>query len=208
MSRQGSCSTCFQGSCQFISPSCGHTHDVKDRVQNNNHNNHDNHNNHNNPPPGAGHRVVAEGLSSQSVRPLRGLTGEARSRPGAGQGSPLRVAPLYRAILVKLITFLGGSPTPRLPCHQVRLHCLFPWSVQDHGARVRSWEAVRGSRRAVLDVSSWSVWERRCVQGGGGGGGVVAAVAVDGCLGNGAENCGGSAVAVPRRRGGPVRGQG
>ena len=41
-----------------------------------------NHNNHNNPPPGAGHRVVVEGLSSQSVRPLRGLTGEARSRPG------------------------------------------------------------------------------------------------------------------------------
>ena len=31
---------------------------------------------------GAGHRVVVEGLSSQSVRPLRGLTGEARSRPG------------------------------------------------------------------------------------------------------------------------------
>ena len=38
--------------------------------------------NNNNTPPGAGHRVVVEGLSSQSVRPLRGLTGEARSRPG------------------------------------------------------------------------------------------------------------------------------
>ena len=43
---------------------------------------------------------------------------------------------------------------------------------------------------------------------GGGGGGVVAAVVADGCLGNGAEKCGGSAVAVPRRRGGPVLGQG
>ena len=30
--------------------------------------------------PGAGHRVVVEGLSSQSVRPFRGLTGEARSQ--------------------------------------------------------------------------------------------------------------------------------
>ena len=38
--------------------------------------------NSNNNPPGAGHRVVVEGLSSQSVRPLRGLTGEARSRSG------------------------------------------------------------------------------------------------------------------------------
>ena len=38
--------------------------------------------NNNNTPLGAGHRVVVEGLSSQSVRPLRGLTGEARSRPG------------------------------------------------------------------------------------------------------------------------------
>ena len=34
------------------------------------------------PPPGAGRRVVAEGLSSQLVRPLWGLTGETRSRPG------------------------------------------------------------------------------------------------------------------------------
>ena len=45
------------------------------------HHNHHNHHNHHT-PPGAGHRVVVEGLSSQSVRPLRGLTGEARSRPG------------------------------------------------------------------------------------------------------------------------------
>ena len=41
---------CFQGLCQFISSSCGHTHDVKDRVQNNNHNHNHNttthHNNH------------------------------------------------------------------------------------------------------------------------------------------------------------------
>ena len=34
------------------------------------------------PPPGAGRRVVAEGLSSQLVRPFWGLTGETRSRPG------------------------------------------------------------------------------------------------------------------------------
>ena len=31
-------------------------------------------------------------------------------KPGAGQGSPLRVAPLYRAILVKIITCLGLVP--------------------------------------------------------------------------------------------------
>ena len=37
---------------------------------------------HHHPPPGAGRRVVAEGLSSQLVRPLWGLTGETRSRPG------------------------------------------------------------------------------------------------------------------------------
>ena len=34
------------------------------------------------PPPGSGRRVVAEGLSSQLVRPEWGLTGETRSRPG------------------------------------------------------------------------------------------------------------------------------
>ena len=45
------------------------------------HHNHHNHHNHHT-PPGAGRRVVAEGLNSQSVRPLWGLTGEARSRPG------------------------------------------------------------------------------------------------------------------------------
>ena len=53
-----------------------------------------------------------------------------------------------------------------------------PWSVQYLGVRVLSWEAARGSRRAVLDVRSRSVWV--CVQGGGGGG-VVAAVAAEGC---------------------------
>ena len=52
------------------SPSCGHTHDVKDRVKNNNNNNNSSSNNNNNTPPGADHRVVVEGLSSQSVRPL------------------------------------------------------------------------------------------------------------------------------------------
>ena len=48
----------------------------------NNSNNNNSNNNSNNNPPGAGHRVVVEGLSSQSVRPLWRLTGEARSRPG------------------------------------------------------------------------------------------------------------------------------
>ena len=39
-------------------------------------------------------------------------------KPGAGQGSPLRVAPLYSAILVKIITCLGPScPTSRAPHH-------------------------------------------------------------------------------------------
>ena len=42
---------------------------------------HHNHHNHH-LPPGAGRRVVAEGLSSQLVRPFWGLTGETRSRPG------------------------------------------------------------------------------------------------------------------------------
>ena len=49
---------------------------------NHNHNHHHHHHNHHQPPPGASHRVVVEGLSGQSVRPLWGLTGEARSRPG------------------------------------------------------------------------------------------------------------------------------
>ena len=48
-------------------------------------------------PPGAGHRVVVEGLSSQSVRPFRGLTGEARSRPGVTE------------ILVKIIKSSGAG---------------------------------------------------------------------------------------------------
>ena len=43
-------------------------------------------------------------------------------KPGAGQGSPLRVAPLYRAILVKIITCLWPScPTSRAPNHRLRL---------------------------------------------------------------------------------------
>ena len=71
--------------------------------------------NNNNTPPGAGHRVVVEGLSSQSVRPLRGLAGEARSRPGVtvagGPRGPIGYGrgprALYRAILVKIITCLG-----------------------------------------------------------------------------------------------------
>ena len=46
------------------------------------------------PPPGAGRRVVAEGLSSQSVRPLWGLTGETRSRPGVTVAGGPRDPPL------------------------------------------------------------------------------------------------------------------
>ena len=43
-------------------------------------------------------------------------------KPGAGQGSSLRVAPLYRAILVKIITCLWPScPTSRAPNHRLRL---------------------------------------------------------------------------------------
>ena len=49
--------------------------------------NHNHHNHHT--PPGAGRRVVAEGLSTQRSD----LLGDCLGKPGAGQGSPLRVAP-------------------------------------------------------------------------------------------------------------------
>ena len=58
------------------------THTTRHQLHNNTNTHHTHHHHHHHPPPGAGHRVVVEGLSSQSVRPLWGLTGEARSRPG------------------------------------------------------------------------------------------------------------------------------
>ena len=54
--------------------------------------------------------VVVEGLSSQSVRPLWGLTGEARSRPK----SPLRVAPSVQSDMTVIITSVqGGARKPQ-----------------------------------------------------------------------------------------------
>ena len=74
--------------------------------------------NNNNTPPGAGHRVVVEGLSSQSVRPLRGLTAEARSRPGVTvAGGPT----CTEDTATNIFLVWGSSPTPRWPRHGDRL---------------------------------------------------------------------------------------
>ena len=40
-------------------------------------------------------------------------------KPGASQGSPLRVAPLYRAILVKIITSSGALSLLLAPHHDI-----------------------------------------------------------------------------------------
>ena len=70
-------------------------------------------------PPGAGHRVVVEGLSSQSVRPLRGLTGEARSRPGVTvAGGPTVQSDTgqnYYIVLGAELPYLSNAASRRVP---------------------------------------------------------------------------------------------
>ena len=84
-------------------------------------------------PPGAGHRVVVEGLSSQSVRPLRGLTGEARSRPG--------------------VTVAGG-PTVQSDIGQ-QLHPSRARHLH-HDGRITE----TAYTDAVQYLGAWSAWER------------------------------------------------
>ena len=70
---------------------------------------------------GAGHRVVVEGLSTCQDSHLTG-------KPGAGQGSPLRVAPCPVQSDTGLNYYIvqGTCPT-RLPCHGERL-LAEPWT--------------------------------------------------------------------------------
>ena len=92
-------------------------------IENNNKNN-------NNTPPEAGHRFVVEGLSTRQDSHLT-------EKPGAGQGSPLRVAwvglhqgfaqgcgpePLYRSLFEdtatnNATTMSTGCRSSRWPCH-------------------------------------------------------------------------------------------
>ena len=95
-------------------------------------------------------------------------------KPGAGQGSPLRVALLYRAILVKIITSSRAScPTPRLPYHRGRLPAL---SQQGEGAPRRGKNSGPGVEEHRLRFLMGVVADGLTGGGRFGGGGVTAVV--------------------------------
>ena len=148
-----------------------------------------------NTPPGAGHRVVVEGLSSQSVRLVWGLTGEARSRPGVTvAGGPT----CTEDTATNIFLVWGSSPTPRWPRHG---DCLLAGPV----------DAEPGDLGGQGQGGFWLRQEAA----GGRGGGWVAAVVV-GRSGAGCVFCcvcflrrGGRCLCcADRRRGCPVLGQG
>ena len=117
-------------------------------------------------PSGAGHRVVVEGLSSQSVRPLRGLTGEARSRPGVTvAGGPMPCTERYWSKLlhrlgrVAYVSDAASASPPTLSTKSSKLVASSPFSSSPcpRPAELSGWRRRAGGR------------------GGGGGGGTVAA---------------------------------